>query len=269
MELGFTKFLETLLLPPGGLILLGLIGLLISQYRRTLGYVMLGVSLLTMYALSTPLIAGSLMSALEIYSALKPDELKDNIETTITDAKVTADAIVILAGGRYKDAPEYSGDTVNIFSLERLRYGAFLHRKTKLPIIVSGGSVDESNRDSNYPAEAELMKTVLENEFDVSVAYAETKSKTTYENAKFAATLLKQNNYKVVYLVTTAAHMPRSVEAFEYFGVKVIPAPTAFYSQSGQHFEISDMLPSARAQYMSMFAAHEIVGRWWYYLRYY
>lgn len=269
MELSFTKFLETLLLPPGGLILMGLSGLLLWRYWRRAGLVLIATSLFLTYVLCTPLVAGLFMSLLETYPALKPDELKDNIESATISSSNNVDAIVILAGGRILDATEYSGDTVNVYSLERLRYGAFLHRKTKLPIVVSGGIVKEDMPGMNHPAEAELIKDVLENEFDVSVSYTETKSHTTYENAKFTADLLKENQIQSIYLVTTAAHMPRSVEAFEHFGVKVIAAPTAFYTSSNRGHELGDLLPGGKAQYMSAFALHEIVGRWWYRLRYY
>src|SRR5580765_1139325 len=50
-----------------------------------------------------------------------------------------AEAIVVLGGGRYLDAPEYGGDTAGPSTLERLRYGAKLGRETRLPILVSGG----------------------------------------------------------------------------------------------------------------------------------
>ena len=270
MELILTKLLETLVLPPTGLILLGIMGLLLARYRQSAGHVMIWLALLTAYLISTPLIAGGLIALLQNYPALNPADLKDDDESTIALNSQSADAIVILAGGRNRNALEFgTHDSVNTYSLERLRYGAFLHRKTKLPILISGGIVRQDSMGKAERPEALLIKEVLENEFDVSVSYTEEESHTTFENAKYSAPILRQNGLQTIYLVTTAAHMPRAVEAFEHFGIKVIPAPTAFYGNSGQDLSINDFLPNPRDQYMSAMAIHEIIGRWWYHLRYY
>ena len=41
------------------------------------------------------------------------------------------EAIVVLGGGRRAHAPEYEGETVSPATLERMRYGARLHRETR------------------------------------------------------------------------------------------------------------------------------------------
>jgi uncharacterized SAM-binding protein YcdF (DUF218 family) len=70
-------------------------------------------------------------------------------------AEATA-AIVVPGAGTCFNAPEYGGDTVNRFALERLRYAAALHRKSGRPILVSGG-----RPAGNDVAEAVQMKTRL------------------------------------------------------------------------------------------------------------
>ena len=60
--------------------------------------------------------------------------------------------------------------------------------------------------------------------------------------------------------------MPRSVVAFEKAGLKVVPAPTAF--EGGKPFKFMDVLPSADAINISRFALHEMVGAFWYKIRY-
>ena len=87
--------------------------------------------------------------------------------------------IVVLGGGKYYNAPEYtSADTVSEPTLVRLRYAAWLHRQTGKPILVSGGSPEGSS-----VSEGQAMKAVLENEFKVPVAWTEDKSFNTFENA--------------------------------------------------------------------------------------
>ena len=153
---------------------------------------------------------------------------------------------------------------MNAFSLQRLRYAAWLQRRTHLPIIVSGGSVERDTR-----SEADLMRQVLEQEFDVSVEAQEDQSKTTYYNAFFTSGILEGKGYKRIFLVTHAWHMPRAVEAFQHFGIEVIPAPTAFAGYDNRGFTLEDILPQARALRDSFLALHELLGRWWYRLRYY
>ena len=47
---------------------------------------------------------------------------------------------MILGGGLRRSAPEYGGDTLGRLTLERLRYGAMLAKRTGLPVMVSGGT---------------------------------------------------------------------------------------------------------------------------------
>lgn len=172
-------------------------------------------------------------------------------------------AIVILGGGRKSSAPEYSGvDTVSKFTLERLRYGAWLQRRTGLPVLVSGGSP----LSENIP-EAHLMKAVLENDFHVPVQWIEDKSHTTFENATFSQTLLAQANIQHIYLVTHAWHMPRSIDVFKQAGLTITPAPTAFATPSLLERGGYAWIPAARALEVSNLALHEMAGRVWYGVR--
>jgi uncharacterized SAM-binding protein YcdF (DUF218 family) len=50
----------------------------------------------------------------------------------------------------------------------------------------------------------------------------------TYENAVNVKQILTQRGINRVLLVTSAAHMPRSLQIFQKQGVDAIPAPTDF-----------------------------------------
>ena len=52
-----------------------------------------------------------------------------------------AQAVVVLGGGLRRDALEYGGDTLGTFTLERVRYGAHVAKRTGLPVLVTGGVV--------------------------------------------------------------------------------------------------------------------------------
>lgn len=250
MEIIITRTIEALLLPPGCFIILIVLGLLTRGRRGSSGFLVL--AFVGLYALSVPITAQSLMSLLETYPPL-----------TIRDIDSSrAEAIVVLGAGRY-GAPEYTGESVNAFALERLRYGVRLHRLTDLPIIVSGG--DPLNEGSS---EASLMKQALQIDFQMKQVRTEGASRNTAENAFFTRQLLDELGMKRVYLVTHAFHMPRAVQMFEQAGVHVIPAPLHFLSlRSDDASDLVAWLPTTKVLERSYIALHELLGKQWYRMR--
>jgi uncharacterized SAM-binding protein YcdF (DUF218 family) len=251
MDVVTTRIIEALFLPPGGLILLGLIGLLL--WRIKLGRLMMTLSLIPLFLLSLPVISDLLYSLLET----TPPVTRERIATE------RPQAIVVLGGGRYLNAPEYNSDTISQKSLARLRYAAKLSRETGLPIIPSGG-----NPGAFGKTEAVISHDMLRNEFGVSVLAIERQSNTTWENARYTAQLMKQLKIERILLVTDAGHMTRSLYAFEINGITPTPAPLNFLSVAGQ--EISPLLrylPNAKALKESSSALHELIGMLWYRLK--
>lgn len=252
MEVLLIRLFESLLMPPGLMLVLMVSGtLVIGRFYRTGKTLIIGGFVLLLLS-SLPIVSDSLLALVEQTPPLTPAQLKQQ----------RAQAIIILGGGRYADAPEYNAkDTVSKHTLERLRYGAYLHRQSRLPILVTGG-----NPYGRPVPEAKLMQASLEKEFQVPVKWVEDRSANTWENAKNSYELLHQANINRIALITHAWHMPRSVTAFEQNGFEVIPAPTAYNTRSQPL--VLDFLPSARAIYDSRRAMHEIVGRLWYAIRY-
>jgi uncharacterized SAM-binding protein YcdF (DUF218 family) len=182
-------------------------------------------------------------------------------EPYVTDTKrPLADAIVVLGGGTYFNAPEYGGDTVSKETLERLRFAAKLQRETGKPILVTGGSPQGNNS-----SEAGQMKQVLEQEFKVPVQWTEGTSDNTQENANLSRRMLQQSGITRIYLVTHAWHMPRSVLAFQAAGFQVVPAPTAYTTRFKTG--LLDFLPNAKALHDSRIFMHELIGSLWYQLK--
>jgi uncharacterized SAM-binding protein YcdF (DUF218 family) len=160
-------------------------------------------------------------------------------------------AIVVLGGGLYHDAPEYSADTVNSYTLERLRYAARLAKQRGLPVLVTGGA------PAGGIAEAKAMSESLERDFGITVNWTESASRDTAENAKFSALLLKDANIKRIALVSHGWHLPRAIPMFQGEGLTVIPAPTVFSTPAAD--PVFDWLPSDFR--FSRIAAHEYLGR--------
>ena len=154
--------LKAVILPPTGLLLLAVLGLALRRRKPRLGAGLAWTGVLSLLALSVPVVAALLMRALDLPGPFEPDRAAG------------AQAIVILGGGTRRDAPEYGGDTLATLTLERVRYGARLAREIGLPVLVSGGSTYGGK------PEAELMLDALLREFGVPVRWAEDRSRTPY-----------------------------------------------------------------------------------------
>lgn len=239
--------IKALALPPGSLIVLLAVGLLLALVGlRRLGLLLIAGGTLLFYLLATPLVAGALGQFAQADAPLKTGDMAN------------AQAIVVLSAGLLPYAPEYpGGNTIDETTLARLAYAAYLKRQTDLPILVSGGA----SREVVGPL-AELMKKSLENSFGVKVAWTEDKSRDTFENARFSAEILKRENISRILLVTHAAHMPRSVTLFEREGLTVIPAPTGFTARSKSYIGV--LVPRQSALATSYYAIYELFGSLWY-----
>ena len=241
-----TNLVSAFLLPPLCFLLPVVLGLV--WWRRLFGQLLVGVGLAGLWMASTPYVADSALRWLE------------GLPIAVDTRHQPADAIVVLGGGTYFDAPEYGGDTVSSIELERLRYAARLYHETKRPILVSGG-----NPQGTKDAEARMAKAVLEDEFKVPVRWIEERSSNTAENARYSYEILHEHGIKRIYLVTHAWHMPRAQGAFEAAGFEVVPAPTAFTTRRPP--DALAFVPDGDALHDSRVFAHEVIGLLWYRLK--
>jgi uncharacterized SAM-binding protein YcdF (DUF218 family) len=247
MEWLITNAIAALLLPPGIVLLILLVALLMTWRWPLLAWRPIAVAVVVLYLLSTQIVADGLLYLVE---PGRRDPAADP----------SGQAIIVVGGGTNFRAPEYGGDTVKARTLARLRYAARLQRTLGKPVLVSGGSPEGS-----LVGEAQLMKEVLQQDFQVPVQWVEQRSSNTLENARLSYRLLKPAGIERVYLVTHASHMRRARLAFQSAGFAVIPAPTGFATR----FELTvlDFLPRADALYDSSLALHEVIGIVWYYAR--
>lgn len=244
----FTNFFSAFLLPPLSLLIAALAGLVLWHRRPRIARALLTVSIALLWLFSTPYFAEMLLHQLEK-------------ETHAVDSHAnTADAIVVLGGGTYFHAPEYGGDTVSETSLLRLRYAAKLYRETAKPILVSGGKPR-----GNAISEAQQMKQILEQEFNVPVLWQEGESDNTLQSAQMSDAVLKPAGIRRIYLVTHAWHMPRAARTFQSAGFDVVPAPTAFTTRHTTN--LLSFIPDVYALRDSRIFIHEIIGIGWYRLK--
>ena len=235
------NLIAVLVLPPTLFLLPGALGWFLWRRRPGLARGLLAFALLGLWLSCTPIVAKTLIGTLEI--PFRPLSGRE------------ADAIVVLGGGLDPAAPAYGGDTVNWRTLERLRYGARLHRQFGHPILVTGGS------PTGLTPEARVMRQVLEDEFKVPVAFVEDRSNDTRDNARYSAALLRDAGIRRVYLVSQVWHLPRAAYEFRREGLEVVPAGIDYvWNVWNYPFEY---LPNASSLSLTYFAGHEWLGRLW------
>lgn len=237
---------KLLLLPPALNLMLMVTAALLWQRFPRLARSLLAIAVISLWLLATPWISQQLSRALEQYPALSMAQL--------STLHQQAEAIVILAGGMEASPRELGYAAPDSHTLMRLRYGAFLHRETGLPILVSGGRVF----DQDGPSLADAMALDLAQSFRVPVRWREGRSRTTAENAQYSADILLPEGIHRVVLVTESYHMPRSVLSFEQVGLEVIAAPTRLPRE--RKMRILDWVPNAHALQSSSQTLHEWLG---------
>lgn len=239
-----TNFLSAFLLPPLNFLLLGITGLALLKSRPKLATTMLACALALLWIFSMPVVGNFLLRQLEAGQFLVPN------------AKQSAQAIVVLGGGVCYDAPEFGESTACQATLERLRYAAWLYRRTDLPLLVTGG--DPEGRGI---AESSVMKKVLEQDFNVPVRWQESASDNTMQNAVFTRKILAENGVNSILLVTHGWHLPRAARLFQQAGLHVIPAGTGFHRD--RKLNALDFLPSVKGLEGSRIFFHEMIGMLW------
>lgn len=237
------KLLTSLILPPGSLLLIVLVGLLLASFtrRRRLGLLAAWTGALALFALSLPVVAGLLTRAVSDTHVLPPERLQ------------WAQAIVVMGGGLRRDQPEYGTDVPSGLTMDRIRYGAYLARDSKLPILVTGGRVWGKGR-----SEADVMREVLERDFHMPVRWLEDQSRNTRENALYSARMLKRDGIMRVIVVTHAVDSRRAGREFRAEGLDVAVASTQI--STGTTDTWLQHLPNSQALQNSTLAIYELIG---------
>jgi uncharacterized SAM-binding protein YcdF (DUF218 family) len=228
--------LKGFVFPPAGPLLLAFFGVYLMRRRPRLARVCLILGLGSLWLLSTPLVSDALSSVVEYYPPL---DFK-----SVTGAQ----AIVILGGGGERAfAPEYGGPAADPWLLERLSYGAYIARKTALPVLVTGSRI-----------EAAAMRATLQRNFELEPRWVDDEAYDTFENARNSVRLLQSAGIHRVVLVTHAAHMRRSVHEFTDAGVEAVPAPVGMLAARDPG--IWSYLPTPGALLRACAAINELLG---------
>ena len=237
MEL-LKTILGMLILPPASPLLLAAAGLLCLRRRPRLGGTLIVCGIAILWILSMMAVARPIERLAEHYPPLGSGRL----------AAARAQAIVILCGGgERRFAPEYGGPAAKPVLLERLAYGAWLARRTGLPVLVTGHGI-----------EALAMQATLARNFGIDARWVEERAYDTFENARNSAPILRAAGVRRILLVSSAAHLWRAAQEFAAAGFSVIPAPV--HVSTPTHAVLTDYLPGPEGLTTSNAALHELLG---------
>ncbi|SCK29144.1 YdcF family protein [Vogesella sp. LIG4] len=240
------QLLGALLLPPFSYLLPLLLALACRRRWPACGRLLLAGSLLLAWLLSLPITAITLNGWLERYPPAALAQVADT------------QAIVVLSGGK-RPAPEYAANVLSADTAGRLRYAAWLARRTGLPLLLTGGA------PLGGEPEAQVMARTLREDYGLQPRWVESGSDTTLDNARLSASLLKPAGVGRITLVTQAWHMRRAVPFFTAQGLQVVAAPTGFTRYDGSGLLL--WIPQGRAMQETHQALRELLGLAYYTVR--
>ncbi len=249
---------SALLLPPVPLLLLILVGARLMFRRRLLAWGLIVLGCAGLWIVATPAF-GKWMR-----------ETVHPVPPALGEAQIAelrrggeGSAIVVLGGGKRDLSPEYGVSNLTPLGMERLRYGLWLARQTRLPVLFSGG-LGHGARPG--PSEAEIAARIAEREFGLPLKWLEDRSRDTTENALLSVPLLREHGIRRIVLVTHDFHMRRALRAFERAAARdgmtlqILPAPVGLTPR--YEWRALDFLPGRQGFFDSDLMLHELVGYW-------
>ena len=242
------KFLTAIFYPVGfaGLLVFISVALYFIGQRRFSRFCCL-FALITILFFSIPIVAARIAGGLESqYPPVTNEKLEHH------------DAIVVLGGGLRVPGPPTERFQLGTLG-DRYWYAFELYKAGKGgKIVLSGGNYYERE---NIKGEAFYAKKLLEQWGVVSedIVY-EAASKTTEQNMIGVSSLFQSNNMHSMILVTSALHMPRSMEIFSHLPLKVTPASADQVVRNEKSPAWKYVVPSAEALLLSTRSLHEYYG---------
>jgi uncharacterized SAM-binding protein YcdF (DUF218 family) len=195
---------------PVPLLFFALLAILIFYQCRQARRVLFAI-VVVFYGLSIPLTAGSLMRWLE------------GPYRTPGDLRQTYNTVIVLTGMLYLQQSQAGRLEFND-AVDRVLAGVALVKQGRgATLLLAGGSGSLFHQD--------LSEAVLLRDFVIDLGVPppqlllDTTSRNTYENAVNSAKIVRAHDYQHVLLVTSAAHMRRSLAAFHQQGIFPDPYP--------------------------------------------
>jgi uncharacterized SAM-binding protein YcdF (DUF218 family) len=248
MYVYLSKILPVFVMPISLVLILALVALMLlrrDRRRTAAGFVVAAMAVL--WFASTPIVAQKFYRNLE--ARYPPLPL----------AQVPEAGCIVLLGGALSPALAPRVDVELSESVDRVYKAAQLYRAGKAKYVVATAG--------NQPwslspwAEADLLRDLLM-EWGVAKEdiFLEGSSRNTRENAVYSKNVIDSIHCETALLVTSAAHMPRAVAAFQAVGVSIVPVSTDVRVVDAGQPAALDFLPNAGALAMTSEAIREWIG---------
>ncbi len=220
------KIFNFIIFPPSLFIIILLIALYFNNKSRRKTAFIIIADIILLYILSIEPVKNLVLAPLENYAP--SINLKE---------KHDADYIVVLGGGSVNSSPEeMGGGSLTPDSMKRALYGVYLSEVFKIPVIFSGGKLDEGQMESEADIAVKIMRRHTRKK---TFLLKEDRSRTTFENAEF---IKSRFNPGRIILVTSAYHMKRSLYLFNRVGIDCIAA-SADYKIDRSGYNFTSFLP--------------------------
>jgi uncharacterized SAM-binding protein YcdF (DUF218 family) len=250
-----SKILPLFVMPISVVLILLVVAFLFFQRdRKSTGGSLLLVAVIVLWMTSTPIVATTLYRDLE--ARYPPLPL----------AKLPVGDCLVLLGGAVGPAMPPRVDIELNEAVDRVYKAAQVHRAGRAKfVIVTAGNQPWS--ESPW-AEADLLRDLLM-EWGVpkDAIFLEGSSRNTRENALYSKIMIESMHCGTTLRVTSAAHMPRAVAAFQSVGVSVVAVSTDVQVVQQGTLSAVALLPSADALAMTSEAIREWIGMWMYRLQ--
>jgi len=248
------KLITSFVLPPGFIILILAFAIFKMRKKRFNIKLIKEIIIITMvivYVLSIEPMKDVILNPLEKkYKPITFDQLFEG------------DSYIVLGGGSYQNAPNSlinhkgsptEGANFRLFEVVKL------YNVDPKKIIISGGIPSMGKL-----SEAEIYRNHLVflgvKKKDILI---EGRSRNTSQNVKFTKELLEKEGLKRPILITSAYHMPRSVNTCSRAKIDVIPAPTNYLTEN-RGYSIYSYFPSAPNLSKISKAIKEYLGGFYY-----
>jgi uncharacterized SAM-binding protein YcdF (DUF218 family) len=238
-------------------LILGLFFLWATRKQR-LGKVVVTLGTLFLLLLSLSFFSSQLLTPLEgRYPALLNPEIiawQGGVDAA------TPKWIVVLGGGHMSDPRLPVTSQISRPALERLVEGVRLYKA--IPgsrLLLSGGGAYDPVPEADVMARIAVLLGAKAQDI--------TQERDSRDTADEAAIVAKMVGAQQIILVTSAAHMPRSVALFKKHGLQPIPAPADYRVKEAQGPNPGRFFPQAGPMEQAESAWHEYLGLVWAWLR--
>ncbi len=189
-------------------------------------------------------------------------EMNDSLSTVPnTGSKSAIKFVVVLGGGQTTDTKLPLLSQMNSSPVVRLMEGIRIYRKLPDAKLLLSGGGSASDSVSEAETMAQVAGEIGVPEKDIIL---ETKSRDTRDEALFIKPIVGNEPF---ILVTTASHIPRSMNLFKKLGMNPIPVPVGHSVKDEQKLSFYSFLPRASSIKNAELAIHEYLGMTWAKLR--